>query len=236
MLVDAPEILKLFRSVARRPTVQAKALPHLAEYSSALSTGWRGMCARVARAYRAPPRRAKIGGRRTRCASAGWLLSRLFWSPSPAAAKTTVVAARAAARVAAAAPSMWAEKTSGSGGTSRGGSSADGGDGSGDAPGDGGDGSGSGGEPSGGNVPLGGLCALSDNCSQAEGEAVCCQAEGCTAPCECTPASECPSSPSYLPCESSSDCAQFGGGRICCAAGAMTYCTKQNGCQGEPLP
>jgi hypothetical protein len=116
-----------------------------------------------------------------------------------------------------------AGESSSSGGSSRGGTSAAAGTSS-----------ASGGDSSG--VPVGGICALDENCSQAEDAAVCCEVEGCGAPCECTLAEACPTNPSYLPCESAADCEQFGGGRVCCDAGSMTYCTKPSGCLGEPLP
>lgn len=95
-----------------------------------------------------------------------------------------------------------------------------------------------GGSSSGGTgmLPLGAICAISESCSQAEGEAVCCTSEGCTSPCECVLANACPGSSSFLPCESAADCAQFGGGKVCCSAPPMQYCTKQSGCAGDVLP
>jgi hypothetical protein len=77
--------------------------------------------------------------------------------------------------------------------------------------------------------PLGAICANDTNCSQSEGTAVCCEST-------CTLDDQCPSSPTYLPCESAEGCAEFGGGKVCCEIGAMRFCTKPSACSGEVLP
>lgn len=90
-----------------------------------------------------------------------------------------------------------------------------------------------------GNQPLGGLCTLDRHCSQSEGAVVCCAAQGCTGPCECTLESDCSDQPLFLPCEASADCAQYGGGKICCQVGSgdqsMNFCTKRSACSGTVL-
>jgi hypothetical protein len=62
---------------------------------------------------------------------------------------------------------------------------------------------------------------------------VCCQSE-------CTLADQCPTDPSYLPCESQEGCAVYGGGKVCCEMGAgdtlMRFCTKPSACAGRTLP
>jgi hypothetical protein len=91
-----------------------------------------------------------------------------------------------------------------------------------------------GGGPTG--LPVGALCANDSNCSPN----VCCKMPACAGPCECQPASNCPTSTTFLPCNSAADCAVYGGGKICCRASSgsqsMQYCTKSNGCQGTTLP
>ncbi|HEX6765140.1 MAG TPA: hypothetical protein VF103_06670 [Polyangiaceae bacterium] len=84
-----------------------------------------------------------------------------------------------------------------------------------------------------GTQPLGAICANDSNCAQAEGAAVCCASS-------CTLADQCPSSPTYLPCDSAADCSMYGGGKLCCEAGSgnqvMRFCTKQSACSGRILP
>jgi len=91
-----------------------------------------------------------------------------------------------------------------------------------------------------GTQQLGGLCTLDQHCSQAQGSAVCCVAEGCTSPCECALESDCANGAFYLACSNAQDCSQYGGGKVCCEAGsganAMRYCTKQSACAGTVLP
>jgi hypothetical protein len=123
-----------------------------------------------------------------------------------------------------------AGKSTGTSGSSTGGSST-GGEPSGTS---GTTATGAGGDSSG--AALGGVCALSENCSQAQGAAVCCEAEGCAGPCMCVLAEDCSMNGSYLPCEAEADCEPFGGGRVCCVAGDMHYCTKPSGCAGDTLP
>jgi hypothetical protein len=84
-----------------------------------------------------------------------------------------------------------------------------------------------------GTQPLGSICANDGNCSQTEGETMCCMSS-------CTLSEQCPSSPLYLPCNAASDCAAFGGGKVCCelASGGQTmrFCTKPSACSGGVLP
>ena len=57
---------------------------------------------------------------------------------------------------------------------------------------------------------------------------------------ECRLKANCPTTGSFLECNSAADCAAYGGGKICCRAtsGAQTmqYCTKSSGCPGTTLP
>jgi hypothetical protein len=91
-----------------------------------------------------------------------------------------------------------------------------------------------------GTQPLGALCVNNQQCSQQQGAATCCVADGCTAPCECALVTDCPQGTFYLQCDDTQDCGQYGGGKICCETGSganvMRYCTKQNGCAGTVLP
>jgi hypothetical protein len=84
-----------------------------------------------------------------------------------------------------------------------------------------------------GTQPLGTICANDGNCSQTEGEAMCCMST-------CTLAEQCPSSPQYLPCNTAAGCAEFGGGKVCCEMDAggqpMRFCTKPSACSGQVLP
>ena len=61
------------------------------------------------------------------------------------------------------------------------------------------------------------------NCSQADGPAICCLQLS-----TCMVASECPASPTYVPCSNANPCSK--GGWVCCTAGGMSFCTKQSGC------
>ena len=73
-----------------------------------------------------------------------------------------------------------------------------------------------------GTQPIGAACANTGNCSQADGPAVCCLSIPA-----CVLASQCPTSPTYVSCETT-PCDKTGW--ICCNAGGMHFCTKQNGC------
>ena len=74
-----------------------------------------------------------------------------------------------------------------------------------------------------GTQPLGAACVNTGMCSQADGPAVCCLQLS-----TCMVASECPASPTYVPCSSANPCSK--GGWVCCNAGGMNFCTKQSGC------
>lgn len=91
-----------------------------------------------------------------------------------------------------------------------------------------------------GTQPLGALCNQDRQCSQEQGDAVCCVAEGCSSPCECTLATACPGGNFFIECTSKQDCTPYGGGKVCCEVGAgadvMRFCTKQSGCNGNVLP
>ncbi|HWP09764.1 MAG TPA: hypothetical protein VNN72_28675 [Polyangiaceae bacterium] len=84
-----------------------------------------------------------------------------------------------------------------------------------------------------GTQPLGGICSNDGNCSDSEGAVVCCRQT-------CTLAEACPTSTTYLPCESAADCAKYGGGKLCCevqtSSDTMRFCTKQSACSGKILP
>jgi len=73
-----------------------------------------------------------------------------------------------------------------------------------------------------GTQPIGAACANTSNCSQADGAAVCCLSIPA-----CTLANQCPTSPTYVSCETT-PCDKAGW--ICCNAGGMHFCTKQSGC------
>jgi hypothetical protein len=125
--------------------------------------------------------------------------------------------------------------SSGNGGA---GASSSGGAGTGGAGAPGNGGANPGGSGGGGltGFPIGALCAFDSNCSPN----VCCKMPTCSGPCECQPASNCPASTQFLPCNGAADCAAYGGGKICCRASSggqtMQYCTKTNGCPGTTLP
>jgi len=76
-----------------------------------------------------------------------------------------------------------------------------------------------------GTQPIGAACANTANCSQADGTAVCCLSIPA-----CVLASQCPTSPTYVSCETT-PCDKAGW--ICCNAGGMHFCTKQNGCPAQ---
>lgn len=135
--------------------------------------------------------------------------------------------------------------TSGSGGISSGGASSGGSSGAGSggtaggSSGTGGSGGAGGGSADGGQ-PIGALCVNDTNCSQAQGKAVCCAADGCVAPCECQLEANCPGGSAFLPCNTGADCKKYGGGKVCCevqtGGSSMRFCTKQNGCSGQVIP
>jgi hypothetical protein len=127
-----------------------------------------------------------------------------------------------------------AVSSSGGRASSNGGTSSDGGSSS----GNGGSAAGSPGTGGGGptGLPIGSLCANDSNCSPN----LCCKMPTCGGPCECQPASNCPTSTQFLPCNRAADCDAYGGGKVCCRASAgsqtMQYCTKPSGCSGTTLP
>jgi len=116
--------------------------------------------------------------------------------------------------------------TTGGGGAGRGGTTGGGGAGRGGTTGSAGT-TGSGGTTGGagtaGTQPLGAACVNTGMCSQADGPAVCCLQLS-----TCMVATECPASPTYVPCSSANPCSK--GGWVCCNAGGMSFCTKQSGC------
>ena len=73
-----------------------------------------------------------------------------------------------------------------------------------------------------GTQPIGAACANTGMCSQADGPATCCLSIPA-----CVLESQCPSSPTYVSCETT-PCTKAGW--ICCNAGGMRFCTKQSGC------
>jgi hypothetical protein len=74
-----------------------------------------------------------------------------------------------------------------------------------------------------GTQPIGAACANTSNCSQADGEAICCLQSS-----TCVLATQCPGGPNYIPCTDDASCNK--GGWICCKTSVMNYCTKSNGC------
>jgi hypothetical protein len=79
-----------------------------------------------------------------------------------------------------------------------------------------------------GTQPVGSVCVNDQNCSQAQGAAVCCMNE-------CALASMC-SRGQFLACKTRSDCAAYGGGKVCCDVPGMRFCTKPSACTGQQIP
>jgi hypothetical protein len=92
---------------------------------------------------------------------------------------------------------------------------------------------GAGGQAAMGGQPLGGACANTGNCTQADGAAVCCVNT-------CVLEAQCPTGNMFLPCASGADCARFGGGKVCCkeqtGGSVMQFCTKPSECAGTVVP